>query len=326
MNIPTLLITGGCGYLGAHLLREMATDRNFNGVRVRILDNLSSGTIASLCNLPSGPEFEFIEGDILSPSLTRLALKDVDWVIHLAALVSTPFSFNQPTGIQQINQWGTAQLLEHCREAGVSRFVYTSSVSVYGPGGSFTEAADCRPIGLYSQSKLNAEHAVLMANSPTLNSNVLRLATLYGGKPALMRFDAVANRFAYLTGTSRSLMVYGSGQQTRPLLHVQDAARAILFLLGQGTSAAEIYNVVECNPSIESLARIFVELQPDTNIRYTDQDYREHFSLMVDDEKMSALGWAAQERLKPALGRLVENFAGLARTRVDDYKLAELEI
>lgn len=325
MTTPSVLVTGGCGYLGAHLLREMAGNEEFQGAHVRILDNLSSGSIASLCDLPTGPRFEFIEGDILSPAVVRLALEGMDSVVHLAALVRTPFAFNQPASIQQINQWGTVQLLEQCRLAGIRRFVYTSSVSVYGPGGPFEEQMACRPLGPYSQSKLNAEHAVLSANSATLSSVVLRLATLYGGQPALMRFDAVANRFAYLAGTSRSLAVFGSGEQTRPLIHVQDAARAIMFMLQQAPAIDAVYNIVESNPTVESLAEMIAAIQPGTRIRYTDQDYREHFSLAVSQKKACAAGWTARERMQPAMERLMAHFSGLALGAMVSLDIAETD-
>ena len=326
MTTGCILVTGGCGYLGAHLLREMARHGEFEGARIRILDNLSAGSVAGLCDLPPGPRYEFVEGDILSPAAVRSALEGVGQVIHLAALVRTPFAFNQPGSIQQINHWGTAQLLEHCRAAGVERFIYASSVSVYGPGGPFDEQSACRPMGPYSRSKMLAEHAVLSGGETPMHSTVLRIGTLYGGEPGLMRFDAVANRFAYLAGTSRSLAVYGDGQQSRPLVHVRDAARAILFVLNHPQADGQTYNVAADNPSIEALARIFTAIRADTRLRFTDQDYREHLSLAVTSEKIRGLGWSAQEYLEPALRELLGHFGKLTSpfTATADRDLEEI--
>ena len=312
MTEPTLLVTGGCGYLGAHLLREIAKDGHYENARVRVLDNLSSGTQTALMDLPKGPRYEFIEGDILAPAVAQHALDGVDVVLHLAALVGTPFAFDQPASIQQVNHWGTVRLLEHCREAGVRRFLYPSSVSVYGPGGVFSEAMECRPLGPYSRSKFAAESAVIAANSPDLATTVLRIATLYGGEPCIARFEAVANRLVYLAGTARSLTVFGSGEQQRPLVHANDAARALLYALESDTMAGETYNVVENNPSIESLARMVADLQPGARIRYTDQDYREHISLSVSGDKIHAAGWAPEERLVEGLKDLLGHFRGLS--------------
>lgn len=324
MNPPCILVTGGCGYLGSHLLREMAADERFRGARVRVLDNLSSGSAAALCDLPVGPHFEFVEGDILSPPAVRMALDGIDSVVHMAAMVRTPFAFNQPTSIQQINQWGTVQLLEHCREMGVRHFVYASSVSVYGPGSDCLETTECYPLGPYSQSKLNAERAVSGAGSSSMSTSILRLATLYGGEPALMRFDAVANRFCYLAGIGRSLAVYGSGRQARPLVTVSDAARALLFALTNEAAVGETFNVVECNPTIESLAQIIAALRPGVRIHYTDQDYREHFSLSVGGEKIHDAGWSTQEQLQSTLQAVLSRFAGLESSGVASGGLDEV--
>jgi nucleoside-diphosphate-sugar epimerase len=319
MTPRTLLITGGCGYLGAHLLRQIAGKPDYAGVTVRIMDNLSNGSANALVDLPEGPRYELVEADILSPGAVRMALAGVDSVIHLAALVRTPFAFEQPASLKQVNHWGTIQLLEHCREAGVGRFLYASSASVYGPGESFDESADYRPVGPYSCTKLAAEHAVLAANGPGLSTTVLRLATFYGGDPALIRFDAVANRFVYLAGTRRSLTVFGDGKQARPIIHVRDAARAFLFLLAHEQSVGEIYNVLEENIRVEALARLVKELSPPARIRYTDQDYREHLSLAVQGAKLHAAGWKPRERLADGLGELLAHFRGLAPALGDGF-------
>ncbi|CAK0738157.1 NAD-dependent epimerase/dehydratase family protein [Gammaproteobacteria bacterium] len=325
MNQKTILITGGCGYLGAHLLRLIAEDRYYEGVRVRILDNLSSGSINALMNLPSGPRYEFMEGDILAPGAVRAAMKDVGTVIHLAALVRTPFAFDQPSGIHQVNHWGTIRLLEHCIDAGVPRFLYASSVSVYGPGGLFDEQAKCRPIGPYSCSKHEAERAVLMANDTNFGTTVLRMATLYGGKPQHVRFDAIANRLVYLAGTNRSLTVYGQGTQTRPLVHVRDAARALLWAHQQDNSVGEVYNVAESSPTIESVALLIQKLRPTTPLRYTDQDYREHLSLAVHTEKIYGAGWQSSERLENGLNELLAHFHNLSPIENSAPELTEFQ-
>jgi nucleoside-diphosphate-sugar epimerase len=312
MNEQTLLITGGCGYLGAHLLRQIAAQPGLAGATVRILDNLSSGSVNALLDLPQGPRYTFIEGDILSPGAVRMALAGVTTVIHLAAIVRTPFAFDQPASVQQVNHWGTVRLLEHCREAGVRRFIHAGSASVYGPGEGFAETSSCHPVGPYSCAKLEADRAALAANGPELATTVLRLATLYGGDPAHVRFDAVANRLVYLSGTGRSLTVFGTGGQARPLVHVRDAARGLLWVLDKEEAAGEVYNLVEENVRIEPLARLIKDLRPQTRVRYTDQDYREHLSLTVAGDKLRAAGWRPRERLAEGLAELLGHFGNLA--------------
>lgn len=311
MSQTTLLITGGCGYLGAHLIRELAARPGAEAQRLRLLDNLSAGSVRALMDLPPGPQYAFLEADLLSPGALRAALEGVDAVLHLAAVVRTPFAFDQPASVTQVNHWGTVQLLERCREAGVKRLIYASSASVYGPGEALTESAPCRPLGPYSCAKHQGEQAVLAAQDEQFATTVLRLGTLYGGAPGLTRFEAIPNRFVYLAGTGRSLSVYGCGQQRRPLLAVRDAARALIWALEQPASAGEVYNVVRDNPRIAELADWCAAQVPGARLHYTDQDYREQLSLSLNGEKLRAAGFVPSESLETALSGLLGHFVGL---------------
>lgn len=306
-----ILVTGGAGYIGSCLIRDFANNSRFAGMTIRILDNMQRGGYAALMDLPAHAHYQFIEGDILDPAVMRRALEGVDAVIHLAAIVKTPFSFDHPSWTEQVNHWGTARLVEHCLEEGVTRFVLTSSASVYGPGGPFGEDFVCRPIGPYAQSKWRAEHSVLSAADRGLRPTVLRLGTVFGCAP-VMRFDAVANRFAYLAGVNRPLTVYGTGEQIRPLIHVSDASAVIRFCLAHAAeTSGEVYNAVGENASVLEMVEAVRSAKPDVRVHMTEQDVLAHFSLAVDGHKLERLGWEPRYSIEAGMAELIAQFRNI---------------
>lgn len=312
MTKTSILVTGGCGYLGSHMLRSL---KEHHAGPVRVLDNLSRGTPAALMDHGQNGVWEFIEGDILDPSTLREAMEGVDTVVHLAAVAHPPFSFAHGTSTTQVNQWGTAQVVEQAVAAGVQRFVYASSASVYGPGDDFAEDAPTRPVGLYAHSKQEAERSVAASE---LDSVILRMGMLYGGEPPVLRFDAVPNRFAYLAATGRSITVHGDGKQRRPVLHVDDACAALTHGLGVSSGT---YNVAEANPEIRELAQAAAGAR-DAHVRFTDQDYRQHFSLGVDSTAFGNTGWRAERDYATGLPELMGRF-GPWRSRNAALELME---
>ncbi|NOZ49633.1 MAG: NAD-dependent epimerase/dehydratase family protein [Chloroflexi bacterium] len=309
MEHYTILVTGGCGYLGSQLIRDLALDTETNAITIRVLDNLQSGRLQALMDLPEKGHYQFIEGDILDTSALRYALEGVDVVVHLAAIVSTAMGFgHDPIWVEQVNHWGTARLVESCLEAGVQRFIFASSAAVYGPGGPFHEEDLCHPIGPYAQSKYRAEENIRVANERGLAGTVLRLGTFFGYAPGV-RVAAVANRFAYLAGVGKPLTVYGDGRQRRPVVHVRDASSAIRFCLKhEDLTVGRILNVVGKNVSVLDLGEAVRYSKPDVQVRYTDQDALTHFSFELEGAAFAQLGWrplfSIESGLAELLGRL----------------------
>jgi nucleoside-diphosphate-sugar epimerase len=306
-NIQHILVTGGCGYIGSQLIRAVATDDRFEGTTIRVLDNMQRENYHALMDLPERANCEFIEGDILDPSRMKLALEGIDAVIHLAAVVRTPLSFDHPARLSQVNHWGTAHLVEHCLDLGVPRFILASSASVYGPGGTFDEEDACKPIGPYAQSKFQAEQAAWGASRRGLNLSILRIATVYGYAPS-MRFDSVANRFAYLAGVGRPITVFGTGQQTRPLVHVRDVSHAISFCLSHPEETqGRLFNVVEDNFSVLDMVAALQKIR-EVRVRFTEQDVLTHFSFALNPSRLKGLGWGPLCTLENGFAEMVEHF------------------
>ena len=307
----TVLITGGCGYLGSQLIRDLFEKKEPPDLKVRILDSMNSGSHRALMNLPEEGNYQFLEGDILNPAIIEKALEDVDAVVHLAAIVHTPMGYENPTWVEQVNYWGTSRLVEACLDAGISQFIYASSIAVYGPMSSADDVASesdvCKPVGPYAHSKHNAEHSILTAHERGLDSIILRFGILYGYAPTT-RFDAVANRFAYLAGVRRPLTIHGTGEQKRSFVHVRDASQAVCSLLKGDLKADQekIINIVGQNASVLEVARAVKEVQPNAGVRYTDQDVQTHFNLVADNSRVINLGWQPQYSLVEGMSELVD--------------------
>lgn len=318
----TILVTGGAGYIGSRLIRDLAEDPALNDCLIRIYDNLQRETHHSLLDLPAGGRYQFVEGDILDGAGLGLAMRDVWAVVHMAAIVRTPLAFGPPGWIGQVNHWGSATVGRAAAEAGVAHLIYTSSAAVYGPvdalAGSptsalhpFDEGAICRPLGPYAESKLRGERELqALQAAGRLRVTVLRLGSAFGWAPAV-RFDAVANRLAYLAGVGRPLTVYGTGEQRRPLLHVADASHAIRFALAHAEQVVgETYNVVGENARVLDMVAALRALRPSTQVRFTEQDVLTHLSLAVSGSRLSGLGWYPQVGLEAGLAELLDHLRG----------------
>ena len=123
-----VLITGGAGFLGRHLSKALINE----SYQVTVLDNLSTGNLQNLISIPSKGTFRFVKGDIRSQSIVREAMRDVETVIHLAAVVSVPYSVMHPQETYDVNVDGTRNLSRSSVESNVERFIYVSSCAVYG--------------------------------------------------------------------------------------------------------------------------------------------------------------------------------------------------
>jgi UDP-glucose 4-epimerase len=302
--------------LGSQLLRDLPTHLEDIGT-IHVLDNMQKGEYQALMELPDAGTYVFWEVDVMDRASLRTILADVDVVIHLAAVVQTPLSFADPNWVEQVNHWGTSNLVEVCLDEGVGTFVFASSASVYGPGSELhTEEAVCDPVGAYADSKYKAERVVASASRRGMNAITLRMGTLFGSAPVL-RFTAVANRFASLAGTRRALTVYGDGTQTRPLLHVADASDAVGWACTLTSDANhQTYNVHDVNATILELVEAVRETVPNVEVRRTEQDIRTHLSFTMDGQKIRQTGWAPSVSLEEGLEALINRFGTFASSSV----------
>jgi nucleoside-diphosphate-sugar epimerase len=243
------LVTGGAGFIGSNLVRLLVEQ----GVSVRVLDNLSTGYIKNIENLP----IEFVQGDMCDASSVQNAVDGMDVVFHLAAHIGNVKSLEHPREDAQINVLGALNLLEAARKAGVRRIVYSSSAAIFGELLTMPIAEDHpqNPDSPYGVSKLAAEKYMLtFAKLYNMTVICLRYFNVYG---VHQRYDAYGNVipiFANQLVMSKPITIYGTGEQTRDFVNVKDVAKAN-FLAATQAQQTDVYNLGSgSNVTIKTLA------------------------------------------------------------------------
>ncbi|HWC72866.1 MAG TPA: NAD-dependent epimerase/dehydratase family protein [Gemmatimonadales bacterium] len=275
-----VLITGGAGYIGSHLVR-MLLDR---GYHVRILDRFDYGQVG-IQGL-SHPNFEIIQGDVCSTRDVSRAVRNVDGVIALAAIVGDPACNLDPEETVNLNYASTKILAETCNFYGVRRLVFASSCSVYGASskGLLTERSRLNPVSLYARTRVLSEN-ILFDRHGDVEPVVVRLATVFGLSPR-MRFDLVVNTMTARAATEGRISVFG-GNQWRPNVHCRDAARAFVMALEAPASdvAGEIFNLGgdENNHRIGDIGDMVAQIVGGVEVERRDEvadprDYRVSFA------------------------------------------------
>ncbi len=234
------LITGGAGFIGSHLVKELVRA----GQRVCVLDNFSSSSKENLSSVLR--DIRLQEGDIRSLPALLEAAREADVILHHAALVSVPKSLQNPQETAEINIQGTQNVLEAARRNGVKRVVFASSCAVYGNGTQIpykeTAATDC--LSPYALSKQAAEELCqFYTRVYGLETAILRYFNVFGpGQEADCAYAAVVAKFMQLARRGEPLLIDGDGRQERDFIHVADIVRANL-LAADKALPGEIYNV-----------------------------------------------------------------------------------
>lgn len=220
-----LLITGGAGFIGSHLLELLAADKA--AYEAVVLDNFSSGCKE---NIPEG--IKIVQGDIRDKKLEQLFAEErFDAVIHLAAQTMVPSSIEHPQEDCDINLMGLVNVLECCRKHKVGSIVFSSSAAVYGdnPHIPLLETERLMPTSFYGLTKMTSEHYLRLYHELYhMNAAVLRFANVYGERQGAGGEGGVVSIFCKLLAQGKGVTVFGDGSQTRDFVYAGDVAAALL--------------------------------------------------------------------------------------------------
>lgn len=308
-----VLVVGGAGYIGSLLVERLLR----SGYNVRVLDSLVYGG-EPLRPVMHHPDFELMTGDCRNIQDVVKAVRGVESVVQLAAIVGDPACEQDHTAALEINYAATRMLIEIAKGHGVSRLIFASSCSVYGATDvEVDEESPVRPVSFYGQTKVDSERALLESRTETFHPTILRFATVFGlsHRP---RFDLVVNLLSAKAAQEGVITIY-NGQQWRPFIHVGDLVEATALTLEAPVRmvGGEILNVGDSrlNYTLSGVADVIGGVFPGTRVEQVDnsdcRNYRVSFRKIEE-----LLGFNAQYSLRDGVEELKLAFhSGL----IEDY-------
>ena len=318
-----VLVTGNNGYIGTVMTRRLLSE----GFEVTGLDSdLFEGSVFADESITGGtPLISYLRKDLRDVSLSDL--KDVDAIFHLGALSNDPLGNFNPKLTYEINYKASVRLASLAKKAGVKRFVFSSSCSVYGDSKEdiVSEGSDVNPITAYAISKVRAEKSISKLANSDFCPTFLRSSTAYGLSP-MLRFDLVVNNFVAWSFTKGTVLLKSDGTAWRPFVHIQDISCAFISVLKSPLDVVfnQVFNVGknEENYRIKDVAEIVKNIVPNSEIKYVDGAETDKRSYRVEFNKISqtvsefkpewnvTLGAKQLYEAYKKVGLLVEDFEG----------------
>jgi len=303
-----VLVTGGAGYIGSVLVKLLLQ----KGYFVRVLDNLSFGGEA-IVELLNDDNFEFVKGDIRNKKDLLVAMKDIEYVAHLASIVGDPACAVDPELTKDININGAKLTYETANELGVKRFIFASTCSNYGkmkdPNAYVNEESELSPVSLYAETKVEFEKYLLSQDRKnTAKPTCLRFSTVYGLSPRI-RFDLTVNEFTKDLAMGKELVVFGE-QFWRPYCHVVDLSRGVIASI-EAEETKVAFNVFNVGDTSENYQKqmIVEEIKkqlPEAKIKYVtrDEDPRDY---KVSFEKIkNELGFKITKTVPEGIAQFIQ--------------------
>ena len=275
--MKNILVTGGAGYVGSGLLRELLSEN----YKVTCVDNLMFGG-ESLLDMWNNKNVSFVMCDVNDWSAFSEILNsnNFDAVIHLAAIVGDPACKLHSDLATKTNWDSTKWLIDKCKEIGIRKFLFASTCSNYGkmddPESYLDENSKLAPVSLYAELKVKFEQYMLndMDKSKDFIPTSLRFSTVYGLSPR-MRFDLTVNEFTKELALNRELVIFGE-QFWRPYCHVKDFSNAFITVLRSSADKVS-YNVFNVGDTSENYTKQMLideikKVLPESKIKYVDKD------------------------------------------------------
>jgi nucleoside-diphosphate-sugar epimerase len=265
----TILVTGGMGYIGYHVVKQLLTHKNIN--KIVVLDSCLYAA-DTLDEFKNEKKLEIIKGDIRNIADLVKAIENIDIVIALAAIVGDPACALNEEETYSSNYHSTQLLVQLCNYYNIKRLIFASSCSVYGESlNELNEGSKINPLSLYAKTRIMSEEIIKKDSDNSLEWVILRFGTVFGWS-ARMRFDLVINFLTAKAYFEKNITIIG-GDQWRPFIHVHDIARAVVLasLAKKNLVAKETFNVGDnrLNKQIKDLVKEIKTLIPKMKVHNT---------------------------------------------------------
>ena len=295
-----LLITGGCGHIGSYLIQKLDHSQH----KITVVDNLLTQRYCSLFNLKF--PINFIDKCI--SEITVEDLKDIDVVIHLAAITNAAGSFDNKKETEKVNLKLTNKFIDVCEESKV-KFIFPSSTSVYGTAADTVHEDNdlfLNPQSPYAKTKIGIERRLRQYQSEYL---ILRFGTIFGTSIG-MRFHTAINKFCYEASLGKPLTIWKQNyEHYRPYLGLKDAVDSIMFFLKRN-NWNETYNVLTGNYRLKDIIEYISQVM-DVQLNMVDTPLLNQYSYNVSDKKIKNIGFDPDDNLEDNIVRTLRTLRNL---------------
>ena len=303
-----VLITGGAGFIGSHIAEY------FNGkAEIRIFDNLRTGYKHNL----DGLDVEFIEGDICDRAAVKAAMQGVDYVFHLAAMVSVPESMFKPGECVDINVHGLLNVLEEAAAAGVKKLCFSTSAAIYGdnPVVPKLETMIPEPKSPYAITKLDGEYYCNMfTREGKLQTACLRYFNVFGPRQdPKSAYAAAIPIFTAKAVANEDITIYGDGEQTRDFIYVKDIVEANVFMAMNDFTG--VYNIAYGKKiTINDLVKEIVKVtNSQSKVVHLDERPGDVKHSMAGVEKLASTGFKPKHTFAEGMEKTIAFFQNKAK-------------
>ncbi len=303
-----VLITGGAGFIGSHIAEY------FNGkAEIRIFDNLRTGYKHNL----DGLDVDFIEGDICDRAAVKAAMQGVDYVFHLAAMVSVPESMFKPGECVDINVHGLLNVLEEAAAAGVKKLCFSTSAAIYGdnPVVPKLETMIPEPKSPYAITKLDGEYYCNMfSREGKLQTACLRYFNVFGPRQdPKSAYAAAIPIFTAKAVANEDITIYGDGEQTRDFIYVKDIVEANVFMAMNDFTG--VYNIAYGKKiTINDLVKEIVKVtNSKSKVVHLDERPGDVKHSMAGVDKLASTGFKPKHTFAEGMEKTIAFFQSKAR-------------